>query len=238
MCFLSGNALKIIAALSMLIDHIGLMLLPQFEILRIIGRISFPIFAFMIAEGCKYTRNKLRYFLGIFVLGVACQLVYFILFKSLYMSVLISFSVAIPVVYALQYMKKSIKGNSSAIKRILSVAIFLASVTAAYVFNVIFNVDYGFFGCMLPVFASVFSDESDLSGVLKKIDLNLIRVVMTGIGVLLFATYYGGIRYFSLFSLLFLLLYSGKRGKWNLKYFFYTFYPLHLAVISGIDFLI
>ena len=55
---LSNDRLKIIAAAAMLIDHIGAYLLPQVRILRIIGRIAFPIFAFMIAEGCRYTKNK------------------------------------------------------------------------------------------------------------------------------------------------------------------------------------
>ena len=66
---LSGNALKIIAAITMLIDHIGVILLPQITLFRVIGRISFPIFAFMIAEGCAHTKNKLRYFYRFFCLG-------------------------------------------------------------------------------------------------------------------------------------------------------------------------
>ena len=49
---LSGNALKIIAALAMVADHVGLMFFPQVRILRIIGRLAYPIFAYMIAQGC------------------------------------------------------------------------------------------------------------------------------------------------------------------------------------------
>ena len=59
---LSGNALKIIACISMLVDHVGLMLLPNEIWLRYIGRIAFLIFAFLISEGCCYTKNKLKYF--------------------------------------------------------------------------------------------------------------------------------------------------------------------------------
>ncbi|MBR6552622.1 MAG: hypothetical protein IKT89_07260, partial [Clostridia bacterium] len=65
---LTNNQLKIIAMFSMLLDHIGKVLLPQYPILQIIGRLAFPIFAFMIAEGCFYTKNKTRYFLTIFLL--------------------------------------------------------------------------------------------------------------------------------------------------------------------------
>ena len=47
---LSGNALKIIAAISMVIDHTGMLIFPGEDIFRIIGRLAFPIFAFFIAE--------------------------------------------------------------------------------------------------------------------------------------------------------------------------------------------
>ena len=62
MKILNRNVLKIIALITMLIDHIGLVFFPGIEIFRIIGRISFPIFAFMIAEGCEHTENKKKYF--------------------------------------------------------------------------------------------------------------------------------------------------------------------------------
>ena len=68
---LPGNALKIIAAIAMLADHVGLMFFPRVSLFRIVGRLALPIFAFMIAEGCRYTRNRLRYFLQIFLLAAA-----------------------------------------------------------------------------------------------------------------------------------------------------------------------
>ena len=57
---LNGNHLKLIAAFSMLLDHAGILLFPQIRMLRIIGRLAYPIFAFMIAEGCRYTKNKAK----------------------------------------------------------------------------------------------------------------------------------------------------------------------------------
>jgi hypothetical protein len=79
----------------------GMLLFPGNMALRIIGRLAFPIYAYMIAEGCKYTRNRLRYFLSLFLLGAACQLVYFVVDGSLYFSVLITFSLSILTIYAL-----------------------------------------------------------------------------------------------------------------------------------------
>ena len=55
---LTGNQLKLIALVTMTIDHIGMQLFPRVRLLRIIGRLAFPIFAYMIAEGCRYTRNR------------------------------------------------------------------------------------------------------------------------------------------------------------------------------------
>ena len=57
---LSGNQLKLIALITMTVDHMGLILFDQFILLRIVGRLAFPIFAWMIAEGCRHTRRMGR----------------------------------------------------------------------------------------------------------------------------------------------------------------------------------
>ena len=58
---LSQEWLKIIACVIMLIDHIGAVLLPQYIWLRYIGRIAFPIYCFLLAEGVHYTKNPQKY---------------------------------------------------------------------------------------------------------------------------------------------------------------------------------
>ena len=65
--FLSGNDLKLIAAAAMLTDHAGLMFFPGNLLFRLVGRLALPIYGFMIAEGCKYTKNRLKYFLSVFL---------------------------------------------------------------------------------------------------------------------------------------------------------------------------
>ena len=99
---MTGNQLKILALVTMTIDHVGVVLLPQYLVLRIIGRLTYPIFAYMIAEGCFYTHSKRRYLGGIFALGVACQLGFFIAMGSLEQSILTTFVFAIITIYALQ----------------------------------------------------------------------------------------------------------------------------------------
>ena len=63
---LSGSALKVIAMISMVIDHIALYLMEHgtvlYETMRLVGRIAFPVFAFLIAEGFIHTRSRYRYF--------------------------------------------------------------------------------------------------------------------------------------------------------------------------------
>jgi hypothetical protein len=234
--FLSGNALKIIAAASMLIDHIGFMLFPRLTVLRIIGRLSFPIFAFMIAEGAAYTKNKLRYFLGIFILGTGCQIVLSLFDSGAKLGALISFSIGIIGVFSLQYMKKVIFSEKfNPTKKLSAVLIFVFTVFGIYLLNEKVRIDYGFFGCIAPLSASLFkADANCQNSFFKKLDNNFLNLLCFGICTAFMNAYYGGIQHYAIFALIPLAFYSGKRGKLKMKYFFYIFYPLHIALLEGI----
>ena len=215
---MTGNALKIIAAAAMLLDHVGLMFFPANALLRIIGRLAFPVFAFMIAEGCKYTRNRLRYFLQLFGLALGCQIVYFIADGSMYLSVLFTFSLAVLTIFALQYCKAK--------PGALPILLFVTAVVAVYVLNQIFEIDYGFFGCMLPVFVAAFHNT--------RYDKPLLSILMLALGLVLLWLALGGFQLYALAAVPLLLCYSGHRGKIKMKYFFYIFYPVHLALLQVI----
>lgn len=108
---MNRNQLKIIACLSMLIDHIGLIMFPEIQIFRIIGRIAMPVFAFFIGEGCRYTKNKATYFLRVFILGLICQAVYIVEAainggNGFYLNILLTFSVSILLCYLFLYAEK------------------------------------------------------------------------------------------------------------------------------------
>src|SRR6056297_2543004 len=62
--------LKLIAITTMLIDHIGAVLFPEIIVFRIIGRLAFPLFAFLLTEGYRHTSNLKSYLirLGVFAL--------------------------------------------------------------------------------------------------------------------------------------------------------------------------
>ena len=239
-CFLSGNMLKIIAAVTMLVDHAGILFFPSQNIYRIIGRLAFPIFAYMIAEGCKYTRNKIRYFAMIFGLAAVCQGVYYFFADSLYMCVLVTFSISIVTLFALDNFKRMVFDREcAAVYKLLSAGLFISCIAFAYVANLFLEIDYGFCGCMLPVCAGLLHmPENCSSPFLKKLDNSFMSTIMLAIGLVPLIISAGGIQVYSLLAILPLILYSGKRGKFKMKYFFYIFYPLHLVVLEGIYMLV
>lgn len=215
--FLSNNQLKILAVVSMLADHVGKELFPSVEFLQIFGRLAFPIFSFMIAEGCFYTRDKKKYFLKIAGLALGCQLVYFIAERSYYQNVLVTFALSVLTIFAVEnFIKK---------KNLISAALLLADATAVLFLcfglsELIagFQIDYGIFGLLLPVLV-YFSPT-------KPMKLIALTLALAGLSFEL-----GGIQWYSLTAVIPIALYSGKRGKLKLKYLFYVFYPLHLALI-------
>ncbi len=231
---LSANALKIIAVLSMLADHIGYILLPHVPVLRIIGRIAFPFFAFFISEGCLYTKHKLRYLGCVALLGILCQIIYYLAQRSSDMNILITFSVSIITIYSMQYIKcLRDSDNCRTVKKVFGYLLFAVIVALVYLLNMYIEFDYGFWGCMTPVFAYAFIRScSDCRRTLYN---TRIRILIMGIALFGVAVEYGGIQWYSLIALPLLMLYSGSRGRLNLKYFFYIFYPLHFVVLEVIN---
>ena len=157
---ISGNALKIIALITMTIDHVGEMLFPKIAILKILGRIAFPIFAFAIAEGCFYTRNKVKHFLMVFILGVLCQIVYCINYKSLYIGILLIFSVSIALIYLFDKATKSKKVSWWVLLGVcVGLTAFVMNVLPTLLPNSKLFFDYGAPGAILPVFIYAFKGK-------------------------------------------------------------------------------
>ena len=219
---LSGNWLKIIAAVTMLIDHTGYIFFPSQILWRVIGRIAMPIFAFMIAEGCCHTRSKVRYFLRVLGLGLLCQTVYVAFAGGWELCMPVNFSLSILLVCTLE---RAVKARSW-----LWALLFALIMTLVYLLNKVIILDYGFWGCMLPLFCC-------LPRLLGR-EERWLRVLTLGIGMVLLSMNSSIWQWYSLMALPLLLLYSGKRGKVKMKYFFYIFYPAHLAILQGIAWLL
>lgn len=183
---LSGNVLKIIAAISMLIDHVGVILFPGVKIFRIFGRIAFPIFAYMVAEGCRYTKNKYKYFGAVTVLAVILQVVYYVAYRSTFLNILYTFAFSMLGVFALQNFKKT--------KNLYSALVFVVCIAGIYGACRMLDVDYGFWGCMMPVFASVMHDAG-------KYDRKEIHVLLMGVCLLQLSLVSGGVQPYSLLAL-------------------------------------
>ncbi len=239
-CGMSAFVLKIIACVTMAIDHIGASLLPDVYMLRIIGRLAFPLFAFFIAEGCRYTRNKPKRFLLVFGLAVICEAGYFIISQEITGTALLTFSCSIPIIYALQFFKKSLVQKKST-TILLSGLTLGATVAVAYVVSELVPIDYGFPGVLLPVLVSLFDyREGEAPLFLRRLDRHVVRMALFAVGVLLVWYFRGqtNLQLHGILALLPLAFYNGKPGVRTRKYWFYIFYPAHLAIIKLIELLI
>ncbi len=241
---MSSFLLKIIAAVSMFIDHAGLLLFPELEFMRIIGRLAFPIYAYCIAEGFRYTKNRKLYFLRVFLLGLVCQIVYTVVDRQLYLGILIVFSLSIALMACADSFKKALHGEPSPLNRsltsllkqderfsgktdkLLSGGLLTVFTLAVLLLSLIIDVDYGFFGVMLPVFTSVFDDRPR----------RLVMFTATLLALSIDLTAGGFIyQFWCLLAVPLIAVYNGKPGKYRMKYFFYIFYPAHLVFLYALD---
>ncbi|MDY4813589.1 MAG: TraX family protein [Ruminococcus sp.] len=220
---ISGNALKMFALLCMTIDHIGAHILNDYTPFRIIGRLAFPIFAYMIAEGCKYTHNKLKYFLTIFIEGIILQIFIFLLSDSTHMNVLITFSLSIGLIYAFDYSLRSENNYNLVIPLmgIVFVMVICGELPEGFL-SEYFHIDYGFFGVMLPVMVYIF-------------DNRVLKLLMFTSGLVFLSISMAPIEWWSLISIIPLAFYSGERGKLKIKYLFHIYYPIHIVIILAIE---
>ena len=232
---LSASTLKIIACITMVIDHLGAYIFTDLEILRIIGRLSFPIFAYFIAEGCRYTRHKLKRFLLVFCLGLLCEGVFFLYSGTLDGGILMTFSFSILLIYEVQALKKAMAtgawGNT-----LLWGLILAASLVGVYGFiHYVLYVSYGFWGVLIPVFTSLPDyKEGEAPACFRYLSGLPQKLGFCTLGMLLLCLSRGlttNIQSYCLLAVLPLALYNGRPGVRGLKYGFYAFYPLHLVVI-------
>ena len=232
---LSASTLKIIACVFMVIDHIGAILLPDLEILRIVGRLSYPIFAYLLAEGCRYTRNKLKHFLLVLGLAVICEGAYYVAMGALEGGILVNFCMSILLIYEVQAFKKA-WARRRRWEMALWLAVGLLSVVAVnHVIQYALYVDYGFWGVLIPVW-TVLPDykEGETPAFCAKLSNRWVKLAFFTVGLFLLCYSRGlwtSIQTYSLLALPLLALYSGRPGRKGLKYGFYIFYPAHIALL-------
>ena len=238
---LSGSSLKIIACILMAVDHIGLEIFPRYTIFRIIGRLAFPLFAFFIAEGCKYTKNKLKHFLTIFSLGAILFVFYLIYMGEAYGNIFLTFSVSILLIYLLQFVKRQIFADRKQVIKILSLLSFIASLVFTYFICLKVHFEYGYVGILVPVIVSLFDfTKLNVSDKLRRLDTFPVTLILFTLSLILLGVFgrMSDIQFYCFLSVPIVALYNGKPGNKNMKYIFYIFYPTHLVLIEGIAYLI
>lgn len=197
-----GNSLKCIAAVSMVIDHMGLLFFPQYMIFRLIGRLAFPIFAYQCAVGAAYTSSIEKYLLRILAFALLSQPVYSAMVPGLNILFTIFYGVLL---IALWKEKNSIGKGCS---------IFLLFFSWELPF-----LDYGFFGVLMIVCFYLFLEKKKLSLWVQC----LVHFWYTAfIGIPIQAA--------SMFALP--LIYKKWDFELKFpRWFFYAFYPVHLLAL-------
>ena len=214
---LDMTTLKIIAAVSMLIDHIGCVLFPRIYWLRGIGRLAMPIYCFGISEGLAHTSDRKNYLFRMGLFSLISEVPFDLAFNGgpeLYsQNVMLTFFCAIAGIMAYEAIRKI---SPSFIFSLLAVAAAVAFAAAAKYMRT----DYGEFGVIL-VYVLYFTRRYPV--------YQLLAGALT-----VCVCCWMDFEMICLPAFLLLLFYNGEKGK-DLKYFFYYFYPFHLLVLALID---
>lgn len=241
---LNSNALKMIAIIAMTIDHIAWLVFPDYPhevlpvILHTIGRLTCPIMCYFIAEGYHYTKNIRKYTCRLFVFAVISHFAYifasadFVDWKSFipfyYGNILNQTSVIWPLAWGLVMLRivNSEKIPKQWVKTVLILLICLVT----------FPSDWS---CIASLCILAFGTNR---GKLRTQSMWLIIYVAIYATVYCFAIdwVYGLVQMGVVLAIPFIKLYNGKRGKNPrvnkiMKWFFYIYYPLHLAILGTIQ---
>lgn len=234
---MTNNKLKIIAIISMIIDHIGYYFSKELGIevyiaCRIIGRVAMPIFTFLIIEGYFHTSNFKKYITRLLSIATITQIGFFILdyiagenSYNLFNTANIVFSFVLTLIVIKCYeniVKNKVFKNKLVLVITLAITIILYK---------LISFDYGIMIILLGVVLYIFK---------KYIKNKMVYNVLTSLSIIVISIINGinnNFHFFAMISLIPILLYNGKLGKKNniLKWIFYLIFPLQhilLYIIS------
>ena len=203
---LSGSSLKSIAMVTMVIDHTACYFVNdgwEYECMRGIGRIAFPIFAFLIAEGYRHTRRKWDYGRNLLIFAFISEIPWMLLHTDRSHNVLFTLLAGFCCIAILDKLK------SHKILSLLFVLVIALATSAL-------NTDYGIQGVALVLMFYLFKDKPLLLLLFALplfYDFHLLGI-LASLGMI---SLYNGERGFI-------------KGAYS-KYLFYAFYPCHLMVI-------
>lgn len=261
--------LKILACLTMLVDH-SFCLIPDlstfgtqilYNILRTVGRLAFPIFAFQVSEGFRHTSNPRKYALKLFAFGIISQPVFMAYFGTQSPNTLFTLLLGLTAGYALSSDRLVLHPNNgenerfarkSVSSRILNVLFAVGTVWLAECFDT----DYGAWGAMLVLVFIVLRDRKRLmlafAGIMVLLyDPNVLLSIMgtavsaaaalfgrsePNLGELLNAFFDAARIAAKLAALCLIAAYNGRQGR-KTGIFPYIFYPAHLLLLYFIKLL-
>ena len=217
---LSQETLKVIACMTMLLDHVGAMFVRGYT-LRIIGRIAFPIFCFLMAEGAYYTKNPRKYALRLLIGALLSEIPFDLAFQRgltwRSQSVMVTLLLGFLAVEAIQNTQNNL--------------LKLLAVSAGFALGQLLQTDYGGYGVLLIVLFSQARRKWWLQTVLVAMFawmMDSVPVQVLGMRI--------PIEMFALLAMLPIGCYSGRKRSDSkvLQWAFYLFYPVHLTVLVAI----
>ena len=205
--------LKMIAIVSMLIDHMGAILFPQYIILRYIGRIAFPIYTYTLVEGFMHTRDIKKYMVRLGMFALLSEIPFDLAFRGsvIYIqkqNVFFTLFLGVLMLYLLLKSRNRIQ-SAALVLAILLLSEFLRT-------------DYSSMGLLMILCFYVFRDNK----VMKLLGVAAINVFLMG-----------RVQVFAIPALIFIALHNGEQGP-KCKKFFYGFYPVHLLALYLISVII
>lgn len=233
-------SLHIMAMLFMLCDHLWGTIVTGNDWLTCIGRLTFPIYAFMIVEGYFHTKNLKKYVLRLLLFAVISEIPFNLamgssLFFPIHQNVLWSFLISIGFIHWNEKVKEK-----QLWKRIL---VGLATICIGYLVGIITFVDYYNAGIFMVLVFYFFRGKKWWCYLGQFICLWYINFEMLGglsYEIDIFGqTYFIARQGLALLALIPIWLYKGKQGYHSkpLQYFYYAFYPLHLLILGLLKFL-
>lgn len=219
---LSGSTLKLIAIVTMFIDHLGVVAfetqisnyMVPYYIMRLIGRLAFPIFCFLLVEGFFHTRDVKKYALRLLVFAFISEIPFDLafnrqLFYWRHQNVFFTLFIGLLVIALLDHTKHVFHG-------FLQFVVEIIVLVAGILLGQFLYTDYGAVGVLAIVFLYMFRQykSNALAMGISVIWLSAMNIIESP----------------ALIDILLVKFYNGKRGL-NLKYVFYAFYPAHLLLL-------
>ena len=225
---INSFALKMIAIITMVIDHVGAVLFPMNMIFRYIGRISFPLFVFLLVEGSIHTSKIRKYELRMFLFALISEIPFDLAFSNEIHSQNVFWTLTIGLVMLdlIQNGASYVKGHKG--KMLQEVWIEGQPIPMVWQFVVVavcacvaqaLQTDYGAGGILLIYFIWMLHE-------------NVIAQAVAF--VIISLLFFGSVELPGVIAFLPIFLYNGKKGP-SAKYVFYAFYPVHLFILHLIQ---